>query len=212
MEIHGAKVVLRDWEHSDIPIFRDAYLRTKDWLRFDAPFEPLPSVEEIESLCRKKTSLVALPPEAIRTELVIADPANNAPIGRVSRYWQSEATNWLSLGIAIFSEGNWGGGLGRESLLLWGSYLFEHMPELARLDLRTWEGNRRMIALALGLGFKEEARFRKARIVEGKYWDALGFGVLREEWESLGNTTHKGSHRGLSPHSKSAHLATGITT
>lgn len=36
------------------------------------------------------------------------------------------------------------------------------------------------------LGVTEEARFRNACVVEGKYFDALGFGVLREEWERRG--------------------------
>jgi RimJ/RimL family protein N-acetyltransferase len=56
------------------------------------------------------------------------------------------------------------------------------MPELARLDLRTWSGNHGMMALARKLGFIEEARFRKARIVDGAYHDGLGYGIRREEW------------------------------
>ncbi len=193
MEIRGSKLHLRDWKDTDIPSFRDAYSSNTDWLRFDAPFERLPSVADLEALCRKKASFIDLPPHAIRTELVIADPVGDRAIGRVSRYWQSEETNWLSVGIAVFSASNWGGGIGRESLLLWGNYLFESLPALPRLDLRTWDGNQRMVALAASLGFKEEARFRKARVVEGQHHDALGFGILREEWVSRGHTAHKGT-------------------
>lgn len=40
-----------------------------------------------------------------------------------------------------------------------------------------------MIKLAKKLGFKEEAVFRMARIVEGEYYDGLGYGILRTEWE-----------------------------
>ncbi len=32
------------------------------------------------------------------------------------------------------------------------------------------------------LGYTLEARFRKARIVEGAYYDGLGYGIVREEW------------------------------
>lgn len=32
------------------------------------------------------------------------------------------------------------------------------------------------------IGFKEEARFRKARIIKGEYFDSIGMGILREEW------------------------------
>jgi len=41
-----------------------------------------------------------------------------------------------------------------------------------------------MIKLARKLGFQQEACFRKARIVDGKYYDGLGFGILREEWKN----------------------------
>ena len=52
-----------------------------------------------------------------------------------------------------------------------------------RLDLRTWGGHIGMIKLSEKLGFREEARFRKARIVENEYHDSIGMGILREEWE-----------------------------
>lgn len=29
---------------------------------------------------------------------------------------------------------------------------------------------------------KLEAKHRKARILDNKYYDALGFGILKEEW------------------------------
>ncbi len=40
-----------------------------------------------------------------------------------------------------------------------------------------------MMRLATKLGYREEARFRRARIVAGAYHDGLGYGILREEWE-----------------------------
>jgi putative hydrolase of HD superfamily len=41
-----------------------------------------------------------------------------------------------------------------------------------------------MMRLAGKLGFLEEARHRKARIVNGRYYDSMGYGILREEWET----------------------------
>lgn len=67
--------------------------------------------------------------------------------------------------------------MGYEALGLWGEYLFDAMPELARLDLRTWSGNIGMMRLAEKLGFREEARFRQAQIVNGAYFDGMGYGV-----------------------------------
>ena len=97
--------------------------------------------------------------------------------------WESRETNWLTVGIAVFDPAWWGRGVGYEALGLWSQYLFDEMPEIARLDLRTWSGNADMMRLALKLGYSEEARFRKARIVGDQYYDGLGYGVLREEWQ-----------------------------
>jgi putative hydrolase of HD superfamily len=40
-----------------------------------------------------------------------------------------------------------------------------------------------MMKVAKKLGFTKEAVFRMARIVEGEYYDGLGYGILRTEWE-----------------------------
>ena len=39
-----------------------------------------------------------------------------------------------------------------------------------------------MLGLGRRLGFVEEARFRRARVVDGTYYDAIVMGVLREQW------------------------------
>lgn len=39
-----------------------------------------------------------------------------------------------------------------------------------------------MMRLAEKPGYLEEARSRRARIVAGRYFDGLGYGLLREEW------------------------------
>jgi putative hydrolase of HD superfamily len=45
-----------------------------------------------------------------------------------------------------------------------------------------------MMRLAEKLGFLQEACYRQARIVEGKYYDSVGYGILRTEW----NLTYPG--------------------
>jgi RimJ/RimL family protein N-acetyltransferase len=43
-----------------------------------------------------------------------------------------------------------------------------------------------MMQVGRKLGFTQEGRFRKARIVRGEYFDSVVYGVLREEWEERG--------------------------
>ncbi len=88
---------------------------------------------------------------------------------------------------SIYDDSLWGEGIGFESLSLWINYLFENHKEIVRLDMRTWSGNVGMMKLAEKLGFAQEACFRKARIVNGKYYDGLGYGILREEWNNRQN-------------------------
>ena len=182
MEIRGSKVILRDWKEKDLSLFRSAFTKATEWLRLDAPYLAAPNSDDLEALIEKKSAMIQAEKPVPRSELVVADPSSDDLVGRVTSYWQSQETLWLSVGIDIFFKTRWGAGRGHEALGLWCEYLFDAMPNLARLDLRTWEGNERMVRLARRLGFQEEARFRKARVVDGRYFDALGFGILREEW------------------------------
>lgn len=90
----------------------------------------------------------------------------------------------MAAGITIFHPEFWGQGIGKEALALWIDFLFRYRPEIARLDLQTWSGNERMMNLAEKLGFKLEGRFRKARIVDGEYYDSIQYGILREDWKN----------------------------
>ncbi len=152
----------------------------------DGPYYPPLSAETInEKFVAVEKMIRAREFPMPRQDLIIADYNTNKLIGRVSRYWISRETKWLALGISIYNPDNWGQGIGFEALGLWGEYLLNSMPDIARLDLRTWSGNIGMINLAQKLGFSKEACFRKARIVDGQYYDGLGFGILREEWQCL---------------------------
>ncbi|MBU9674507.1 GNAT family N-acetyltransferase [Planococcus sp. CP5-4] len=103
-------------------------------------------------------------------------------IGYVGAYWVDQNTNWLETGIVIYDKNYWNGGYGREAYTLWIDFLFES-TDLHRLGMSTWSGNERMMKVAERIGMKEEARIRKARMVEGQYFDAIKMGMLREEWE-----------------------------
>lgn len=116
-------------------------------------------------------------------KLVIADKTTNQMIGTVSSYWESIETHWLCAGITIYDPNYWEKGIGFEALGFWIEYLFNAHPQIVRLDMRTWSGNKGLMGLAKKLHFMQEACFRMARIVDGKYCDGLGYGILRTEWE-----------------------------
>ena len=183
MQLLGKQIVLRDWLESDLPVYQSWMSNDHEWKQFDGPYFVMDESKVPERIGRLRQAIAAAEWSNPRQRLPIADRATNAFIGMVSRYWESEETKWLSVGISIYDPAHWSGGRGFEALGLWSDYLLHEMPELVRLGLGTWSGNGRMMRLAEKLGFVQEACFRKARIVRGDYYDSVGYGVLREEWE-----------------------------
>ena len=182
--VRGKKVVLRDFVLSDLSVLEKWLMPNNEWRRFDGPYYRQASIDSAKKLLSELEQHIKLSDwPTPREKMAIAYKDGNRLIGRVAAYWISKETNWLAIGIDIFDPELWGFGLGYEALGLWIEYQFMNRAEICRLDIRTWSGNQRMIKLAKKLGFKEEARFRKARIVAGEYYDGLGYGILREEWE-----------------------------
>lgn len=180
----GKQIKLRDWMEADLAVFEGWYTGKKRWMDYDAPYYQKPTKEEVlKKIKSLQHSISTQNWETPRKRLVIANKEDDKLIGTVSWYWQSIETNWKSIGIVLYNENYWGKGIGGEALKLWVDYLFEVCPDIVRLDLRTWSGNERMVKLSQKLGFKEEARFRMARIVNGEYFDSIGMGLLRNEWE-----------------------------
>jgi putative hydrolase of HD superfamily len=179
----GPRLVLRDMTLDDLKPIAHWMHPDHEWHRLDGPYYPkMPANEIPEMVARLRDQIHEGPAEGTRRRLMIAQRETGAYIGQVTRYWISEETNWTAQGIAIHDPTHWGQGYGYEALGLWSQYLFDQESRFVRLDMRTWSGNRGMMRLAEKLGYTLEARFRKARIVDGEYYDGLGYGVLREEW------------------------------
>jgi putative hydrolase of HD superfamily len=176
-------VTLRDWRLADLEVYAHWMAPGHRWQDFDGPYFPKPTPEEqAQELERRRAAILAGTWPEPRRRMVVADAATDEMLGTVSWYWIGKETDWLALGILIFDPDRWSRGLGAAALRQWCDYLWSAMPRLVRLDLQTWSGNPGMMRLAEKLGFKLEARYRKARVVDGRYYDALGYGVLREEW------------------------------
>lgn len=183
MQIEGNQITLRDWDMSDLKAYTHWLQPDHEWKQLDGPYYPGPGKDEIPEIVNDQRFAIELFDwPTPRHQLIIADKTTNAMIGQVSWYWISEETNWPALGIVIYDPQHWRKGIGYEALGLWSDYLLQVQPLFVRLDLRTWSGNAGMMRLAQKLGYKEEARFRSARIVNGQYYDGMGYGILREEW------------------------------
>ncbi len=153
VRLEGHRIVLRDSEERDLDPLVAWLAPGRAWKMTDAPYFPAMTRDEIEAHVagiRNRLRGGALP--VPRRSLVIAEKASGELIGMVSWYWESVETNWPGVGIVIYDPERWGQGLGYEALGLWTDHLFRTLPEIVRLDLRTWSGNRGMMRLAEKLG------------------------------------------------------------
>lgn len=187
MHIYTKNIAIRDWQPKDIPIIRHWYSGHHEWMEMDVPYFTKPSEELLDKRIQAYNDLCSTQNVThVRKNLVIA--FKDELIGNINWYYTSKETNWISIGISIFDTEHHGKGFGSEALAAWTCYLFDSLPHIVRLDLYTWSGNIAMQKCALRIGYKEEARFRNARIVDGKHYDSIGLGILREEWDEIKET------------------------
>ncbi len=85
------------------------------------------------------------------------------------------------LGIALGDRSFWGKGYGSEALRLLLQFAFMEL-NLRRVSLTVNEYNPRAIRAYEKTGFVLEGRIRGGLNREGRRWDELHMGILREEW------------------------------
>ncbi len=104
-----------------------------------------------------------------------------------------DSVNWTSreafVAIGIGERDYWGKGCGTDAMRLMLRYGFTEL-NLHRVSLAVFEYNPRALRSYEKCGFRHEGREREFLLRDGKRWDMLHMGILREEWMSLkGNTS-----------------------
>jgi RimJ/RimL family protein N-acetyltransferase len=93
----------------------------------------------------------------------------------------THASGWLRLGIG--DRRDWRKGYGTEALDLLLEYTFDEL-NLYRLGAEIIEYNQGALRLFEKAGFRQEACRRQALSRQGRRWDILMLGLLRQEWEA----------------------------
>lgn len=170
-------VSLRDRRPEDLPTLR-RWLTDPgaEWRRWDAPyFHAQTTTRTMQAYVE---GLTGSPPDP--DEQVI--DVDGACVGMVNRSEEApEGGGWWDLGILIYDPAWWGGGVGTRALALWVQDTLD-WTDAHVLTVTTWGGNLRMIRAAERLGFRECARVREARVVEGQRYDSVRLDLLRGEW------------------------------
>lgn len=177
LDIRGPRVRLRPLVESDIADYERwtdpalaAWKLDGPWFNEDPAELPKRARKRLERQSKK-------PPSQLEIE------AGGRHIGWVVVYHFDTDPHMTEVGIDIVEDGLWRQGLGTEAMALWIDHLFQTRG-LTRVGLSTWSGNRGMVRVAEKLGMSQEACTRNGCEVEGRFYDRLRHGILREEWEA----------------------------
>jgi RimJ/RimL family protein N-acetyltransferase len=96
-----------------------------------------------------------------------------------------------AFGILIGEVAQWNQGYGTEATALVVRHGFETL-NLNRIWLEVYEYNPRGQCAYERVGFKVEGRLRQHTFREGRYWDVVFMGILREEWQAM-STSERGA-------------------
>jgi RimJ/RimL family protein N-acetyltransferase len=88
------------------------------------------------------------------------------------------------IGIGLGEREHWGKGYGTDAMLVIQRYAFDEL-NLHRLSLTVFEYNQRAIRSYEKAGFIVEGRARKFLNREGRRYDMIFMGILRDEWERM---------------------------
>lgn len=180
------KIYLRDIQEKDLDRYYYWKHPSREFHKYNWPYFKKDTEKELKTDINKlMIKLKNWKRNILENKKLIVDKENEELIWEVNRYRKSKETYWMEIWIVIFNENYRWQWLWTIALSLRIENLFKKNKHLVRLWLTTRSGNIGMIKLAEKLWFKKEAKYRKARIVNWKYYDSLSYGILREERELI---------------------------
>ncbi len=116
--------------------------------------------------------------------LAIRALADDRLIGLIGLYTIYSLHGEAFLGVHIGERDYWGKGYGTDAVRVVLRYGFEEL-NLQRVSLSFLEGNDRAMRSYEKCGFRYEGRERQAWGYDGRRWDEIYMGLLREEWQAM---------------------------
>lgn len=121
--------------------------------------------------------------EAPQFFFIILTLAGDKPIGVIELSGLDWTAGDAFLGIGLGERQYWGQGYGSDALEILLRYAFRELG-LRRVSLTVFEYNPRAIHTYEKAGFQNEGRLRQWLNRDGRRWDLLVMGILRQEWEA----------------------------
>ncbi len=173
----GSTIYLRPLEKADAailaPWFNDAEVT-----RFLLTARPL-------TVAAEEAFIAGLNGDPMEMILGVVVRETDQLIGTTALHKTDVRNRHTMFGIVLGDKTAWGKGYGTEVTRLMVRYAFETL-NLNRVSLHVFENNPRGVRAYEKAGFRVEGRLRQDCFREGRYWDTIVMGVLREEWEKQG--------------------------
>jgi RimJ/RimL family protein N-acetyltransferase len=175
--LEGRQVRLRAVELDDLERYY-AWMNDREVTRYLAADYPLSREDE-------RRWLESAPANGFANGVRLAiETKDGVHIGTVALHDVRGEDRRATLGVMIGDKQYWSNGYGSDAIVTLLRFAYDEM-NLHRVQLHVFEFNERGIACYRKCGFVEEGRLRDHRYQEGRYWDVIVMGVLRDEFESL---------------------------
>ncbi len=174
--LHGKLVRLVAEDPEEVAKTVSRHSRDSEYFRLmdSYPCRPLPK-ESIQKWIEKdleKENEFAFSIRTLAEDRLIGD------VGLGGVFWNHGDTY---LGIGIGEREFWSKGYGSDAMKVALRYAF-HELNLRRVTLNVFEYNPRAIRCYEKIGFQHEGRVRQYLNRDGKRWDLIYMGILKEEW------------------------------
>ncbi|WP_315120606.1 GNAT family protein [uncultured Clostridium sp.] len=174
----GEKVRLREYRKEDIKAAQN-YVNDPEVKRLLNPGIPYPiTLEDEEKWVESLSSTKDEYSFAIET---LEDSKYIGGCGINSIDWKNSVA---VIGIFIGDKDYWGKGYGTDAIRILVKFIFEQM-NLNKIKLNVFSFNERAMKSYKKCGFKVEGVLRQELYRDGKYYDDILMGVLREDWEQI---------------------------
>ncbi len=175
--LEGKIVNLRPLEPGDLE--REyRWINDREVTRFLAARYPISMVHE-------ERWLRDLPPTDFAHGVGLAiETKEGLHIGNLDLHQLNAEDSKAGLGIMIGDKAYWSNGYGSDAIITLLRFAFDEM-NLHRVWLHVYDHNERAQACYQKCGFQIEGRLRQHSFREGRYFDSIVMGVLRDEFRAL---------------------------
>ena len=172
----GKKIMLREYRESD-------YEHMRSWVNNPKIVDTLSDIFLYPHSEKNTRQFLEQASSSDWKGFVIAFVDTEEYIGQIDFVKIDQKNGWGELGIVIGSEENHGKGYGSEALELICDFAFDQL-RLNRVELVCWSFNAKGRRTYEKVGFVQEGVRRKKRYRNGKFYDEICYGLLKEEWEA----------------------------